>query len=192
MRKYGEYVALLSKEKSRRRLSAAALETLAIIAYRQPVSKPEIEAIRGVNCDQVLLNLMEKNLVVITGRSEAIGRPLLYGTTEDFLRSFGLNNLSDLPKLREIEELMETDAFSAESTQVVMIDQETDVEEIEARVGAVGHQSTDEEEDGEESAVNDQNAGDEAMTSEVDAADSEDNQQDLSEHEENPATEEIS
>lgn len=138
MREYGEYVALLSKEKSRRRLSAAALETLAIIAYRQPVSKPEIEAIRGVNCDQVLLNLMEKNLVFISGRSEGVGRALLYGSTDDFLRSFGLNNIADLPKLREIEELMETDALSAESIEVVMIDQETDVEEIEAKVGAMG------------------------------------------------------
>jgi segregation and condensation protein B len=139
LREYGEYVALLSKEKNRRRLSPAALETLAIIAYRQPVSKPEIEAIRGVNCDQVLLNLMEKNLAVITGRADAVGRPLLYGTTDDFLRSFGLNNISDLPKLREIEELMETDALTAESTQVLMIDEGTDIEEIEARVGAMGH-----------------------------------------------------
>jgi segregation and condensation protein B len=139
LREYGEYVALLSKEKNRRRLSPAALETLAIIAYRQPVSKPEIEAIRGVNCDQVLLNLMEKNLAVITGRADAVGRPLLYGTTDDFLRSFGLNNISDLPKLREIEDLMETDELTAESTQVLMIDEGTDIEEIEARVGAMGH-----------------------------------------------------
>ena len=138
-RDFGEVVALLSKEKSRRRLSPAALETLAIIAYRQPVSKPEVESIRGVNCDQVLLNLMEKNLVAITGRSEGVGRPLLYGTTADFLRTFGLKGISDLPKLREIEELMEQDVFSAERADVITLDSDTDVEEIEARVGAAGH-----------------------------------------------------
>lgn len=139
IREYGEWVAMLSKEKLRRRLSPAALETLAIIAYRQPVSKPEIEQIRGVNCDQVLLSLLEKNLVAITGRSEGVGRPLLYGTSDDFLRCFGLNNVTDLPKLREIEELMEEDAFSAERVQVITVDETTEVAEIEARVGAAGN-----------------------------------------------------
>lgn len=139
IRDYGEWVAMLSKEKLRRRLSPAALETLAIIAYRQPVSKPEIEQIRGVNCDQVLLSLLEKNLVAITGRSEGVGRPLLYGTSDDFLRCFGLNNVADLPKLREIEELMEEDAFSAERVQVITVDETTEVAEIEARVGAAGN-----------------------------------------------------
>lgn len=138
-RDYGEFVALMAKEKLRRRLSPAALETLAIIAYRQPVSKPEVEAIRGVNCDQVLVNLMEKNLVVITGRSEGVGRPLLYGTTEDFLRSFGLKGIGDLPKLREIEELMEEGTYSAEKAEVITVDANTGAEEIEARVGAAGH-----------------------------------------------------
>lgn len=139
IREYGEWVAMLSKEKLRRRLSPAALETLAIIAYRQPVSKPEIEQIRGVNCDQVLLSLLEKNLVAITGRSEGVGRPLLYGTSDDFLRCFGLNNVGDLPKLREIEELMEEDAFSAERAEIITVDETTEVAEIEARVGAAGN-----------------------------------------------------
>ncbi|MDB5035892.1 MAG: scpB [Chlorobi bacterium] len=139
VRDYGEWVALLSKEKSRRRLSPAALETLAIIAYRQPASKPEIESIRGVNCDQVLVNLMEKNLIAISGRSEGVGRPLLYSTTDDFLRSFGLKGIGDLPKLREIEELMEEDAFSPDRVEVITVDADTDAEEIEARVGAAGH-----------------------------------------------------
>lgn len=139
IREYGEFVAMLSKDKARRRLSPAALETLAMIAYRQPVSKPEVEAIRGVNCDQVLLSLMEKNLVAITGRSESVGRPLLYSTTEEFLRIFGLKGLGDLPKLREIEELMEEDAYSAERAEVITVGEDTDVEEIEAKVGAAGH-----------------------------------------------------
>jgi segregation and condensation protein B len=150
MREYGEYVAMLSKEKGRRRLSPAALETLAIIAYRQPVSKPEIESIRGVNCDQVLLNLMEKNLVVITGRSEGVGRPLLYGTSDDFLRSFGLNSISDLPKLREIEELMEDGALSATRAEILEIAETSNAEEIEAQVGAMGHRGEEASTEGEE------------------------------------------
>ena len=98
-----KYVGFLSSEKSKRRLSQAALETLAIIAYKQPVTKPELEQIRGVNSDYILNTLLEKNLITITGRAETIGRPLLYGTTTEFLKYFGLFNLSDLPKPREIE-----------------------------------------------------------------------------------------
>lgn len=118
-REYGEFVGLLAKEKARRRLSPAALETLAIVAYRQPVTKPEVEAIRGVNCDQVLLSLLERNLLRISGRADSVGKPLLYGTTEEFLRAFGLNSLSDLPKLRELEELMEEEAHSATRTDAI-------------------------------------------------------------------------
>lgn len=104
---YGEYVQRLLKSKSRRRLSQAALETLAIIAYKQPTTRSEIDAIRGVNSGEVVNALLEKNLVTISGRAETIGKPLLYSTTDEFLRVFGINKLSDLPKLREIEELME-------------------------------------------------------------------------------------
>jgi segregation and condensation protein B len=110
---YSEYVARLFKEKSRRRLSSASLETLAIVAYKQPVTKADIENIRGVNCDEVLKALLEKNLVTITGRAEAVGRPLLYGTTTDFLRHFGLHSLSDLPRPREIEEMMKEESVRA-------------------------------------------------------------------------------
>lgn len=103
----GEYVQKLLKAKSRRRLTQATLETLAIISYRQPISKPEIEAIRGVNSGEIVNSLIEKDLVTIVGRAEVIGKPLLYGTTKEFLRIFGLNALTDLPKLREIEELLQ-------------------------------------------------------------------------------------
>ena len=112
-REYAEFVGLLSRDRAKRRLSPAALETLSIIAYRQPVTKPEVEAIRGVNCDQVLVSLMERELITISGRADSVGRPLLYSTTDAFLRAFGLNSLSDLPKLRELEELMEDEAVSA-------------------------------------------------------------------------------
>lgn len=91
----------LYKTAGSERLSGPSLETLAIIAYKQPVSKPEIEAIRGVNVDGVLKTLIEKNLVRILGRKETVGRPIIYGTTQEFLQYFGLNSLEELPKLEE-------------------------------------------------------------------------------------------
>lgn len=87
-----------------RRLSAAALETLAVIAYRQPVSKSEIEHIRGVKTDRVLANLMEKGLIKEVGRKAAPGKPLLYGTTHEFLKVFSLSTLEELPRLHNEEE----------------------------------------------------------------------------------------
>ena len=96
------------KVKNRRRLTQAALETVAIIAYRQPVTKAEIDAIRGVNTGEIVNSLVERQLVAMVGRSETVGKPLLYGTTEEFLRVFGLNDISDLPKLREIDDLIKT------------------------------------------------------------------------------------
>jgi segregation and condensation protein B len=84
------------------RLSRAALETLAVVAYRQPVTRPEIEAIRGVDVDAVLTTLLERRLVRVLGRKEVVGRPLLYATTPDFLETFGLKDLSSLPKLEEL------------------------------------------------------------------------------------------
>ena len=88
------------------RMTKAALETMAIVAYRQPVTKTEIEHIRGVASDGVLHNLLEKKMVTIKGRSEKIGRPLQYGTTDEFLKFFGLSRVEDLPKMSEIEELI--------------------------------------------------------------------------------------
>jgi segregation and condensation protein B len=105
---HGQLVQRLVKARSRRRLTQAALETLAIIAYRQPITKVEVDAIRGVNSGEVVNSLTEKGLIAMVGRSEAPGKPLLYGTTDEFFRVFGLNALSDLPKLREIDDLMKT------------------------------------------------------------------------------------
>lgn len=96
----------LMQPKLQRRLSQSALETLAIIAYKQPLSKAEIEAIRGVNADYVIRALLEKQLVEVSGRSEAVGKPLLYRTTKEFLDYFNLSAIGDLPKPREISELM--------------------------------------------------------------------------------------
>jgi segregation and condensation protein B len=91
------WLVRLARSRSRSRLSRPALETLAIIAYRQPVSRPEVDAVRGVNSEGVLENLMERRMVRIAGRKEAPGRPFLYETTREFLVAFGLRDLGDLP-----------------------------------------------------------------------------------------------
>jgi segregation and condensation protein B len=117
---YSKYVGYLSSEKSKRRLSQAALETLAIIAYKQPLTKPELETIRGVNADYIITTLLEKNLITISGRAETIGRPLLYNTTDEFLKYFGLNKISDLPKPREIEDIMKDEDFLEQRQKIMM------------------------------------------------------------------------
>ncbi len=117
---YAKYLGYLSSERSKRRLSQSAVETLSIIAYKQPITKPELEAIRGVNCDYIINTLMEKKLITMTGRAETMGRPLLYVTTEDFLRYFGLNKISDLPKPREIDEIMKDEDFLEQKRKIMM------------------------------------------------------------------------
>lgn len=126
---YAKYVGYLSSERAKRRLSQAALETLAIIAYKQPITKPELESIRGVNSDYILTTLLEKNLITIKGRAETVGRPLLYGTTDEFLKYFGLNNLSDLPKPRELDEIMQDEDFIEQKRKIMMTSLEEKLEE---------------------------------------------------------------
>src|SRR5687767_3940421 len=100
---YHKTVAQLNGEKFLKRLSTAALETLSIVAYKQPVTKSEIEAIRGVSSDYAIQKLLEKDLIVITGRNENMpGHPLVYGTSKNFMDYFGLNSTEDLPKLKEV------------------------------------------------------------------------------------------
>ncbi len=99
-----EWVKKLCTPRNNKTLSSAALETLSIIAYKQPITKVEVEMIRGVKCDKALNTLLEKNMIKEVGRLEKTGRPILYGTTEEFLRSFGLSNIEELPKLQTINE----------------------------------------------------------------------------------------
>lgn len=99
-RTVGQHLKLSAKKM----LSKSALETLSIIAYKQPVSKSEVEQIRGVNCDYTLQKLLERELVAIKGRSDGPGRPLLYGTSDKFMDYFGLKNIGDLPKLKDFKE----------------------------------------------------------------------------------------
>jgi segregation and condensation protein B len=109
-KEYHKTVAQLNGDKFLKRLSIAALETLAIIAYKQPITKSEIELIRGVNCDYAVQKLLEKDLVIIAGRNEdAVGKPLIYATSKSFMDYFGINSPSDLPKISEVlmEELVQ-------------------------------------------------------------------------------------
>lgn len=99
---YAQWIKKLKGSESSR-LSIAALETLAIIAYRQPIIKAEVEQVRGVNSDGVIKTLLDRRLIKIMGKKEAPGRPLLYGTTKEFLQYFGLKDLSELPTLRDLE-----------------------------------------------------------------------------------------
>lgn len=101
-----EWVRRLFHERTTQKLSVAALETLAVVAYRQPVTGPEITEIRGVNTAGVLSTLVERRMIKVVGRKQVVGRPFLYGTTREFLERFGLNDLSDLPKVEDASELL--------------------------------------------------------------------------------------
>ena len=102
-----DYIERLCTPVKHRRLSQSALEVLAIVAYRQPVTKGEIESVRGIRCDRVIEGLVKKNLVAEVGRSDAVGRPLLYGTTDDFLKHMGFSSLKELPDIEDIAGLFD-------------------------------------------------------------------------------------
>ncbi len=104
---YSTVIKRLFKNRRKSRLSKAALETLAIVAYKQPVSRPDIEAIRGVNCDGVLSTLTDRELVTVSGRGDSIGKPFLYSTTKRFLDYLGLKNYRELPAIEEFESELE-------------------------------------------------------------------------------------
>jgi len=110
-----EWVRRLFHERTTQKLSVAALETLAVVAYKQPVTGPEIAEIRGVGISGVISTLMERKLIKIVGRKQVVGRPFLYGTTREFLERFGLNDLSDLPKVEDMSELLGFDLPSSVS-----------------------------------------------------------------------------
>lgn len=128
-KEYHKTVAQLNGDKFLKRLSTAALETLAIIAYKQPITKSEIEAIRGVNCDYAVQKLLEKDLVIISGRNEeAVGKPLIYATSKSFMDYFGINSADDLPKISEVmmEELVKaTNVQEAEKNMEATSDDDT-------------------------------------------------------------------
>lgn len=110
----GDVVSQLFEGRRQSRLSRAALESLAVIAYRQPVTRAQVEAVRGVNSDSAVRTLLERGLIRITGRHETPGRPLLYGTTDFFLEYFGLGALEHLPRMEEIDNLLRLSAEDLE------------------------------------------------------------------------------
>lgn len=123
---YHETVSTLLKEKSNKKLTKVALETLSIIAYKQPVSKTFIESVRGVNCDYTIQKLMEKELISIAGRADGPGRPLLYTTSEKFMDYFGLRSMKDLPTLKEFEN---KDEKIGEPSEIEIVNLNTNEEE---------------------------------------------------------------
>ena len=100
---YQSSVSILLKQKSKKRLSNSSLETLSIIAYKQPMTKVQAEKIRGVGCDYSIQKLLEKELIEIKGKAETVGKPILYGTTQKFLDYFGINDLDELPTLKDFQ-----------------------------------------------------------------------------------------
>ena len=99
---YHSVISLLQLQRSKKKLSQAALETLAIIAYKQPVTKTDVEQIRGVNCDYSVQKLLEKELISIVGKSETVGKPILYGTSSLFMDYFGINSIQELPHIKDL------------------------------------------------------------------------------------------
>lgn len=114
---YQASIGIMLKQQSKKRLSTSAMETLSIIAYKQPISKTDIENIRGVNCDYAVQKLLDKGLIEITGKAESIGRPMLYGTTQKFMEYFGINDLIELPVPKDFVGEVNTIGENSESAQ---------------------------------------------------------------------------
>ncbi len=121
--RYESWLKKLYRSRQASRLTQKALETLAIIAYKQPITKQEVEEIRGVSVDSVFHTLIERNLITVSGRKKAPGNPLIYNTTKFFLEYFGLKHLKDLPKLKEIDELLKSDDHFLENLDQVALEQ---------------------------------------------------------------------
>lgn len=121
------FVKTLFLGEQEKSLSRSLMETLAVVAYRQPVTRPEVDFIRGVNSDYAIRKLLELELVAVQGRADSLGRPLLYETTPRFLEQFGLKDLEDLPTLREVEELLDDPAFDEERAKLLQLDAEEEV-----------------------------------------------------------------
>ena len=119
---YGQFVEKLFHTRTRPKLSRASLETLAIVSYKQPISRAEIEALRGVDSDAPLRTLINRELVEITGRSDAVGKPMLYGTTQEFLRYFGLKDIKDLPGADELASMFDGSEIEQQSPDQLRLD----------------------------------------------------------------------
>ena len=151
-KEFHKTIAQLNGDKFLKRLSAAALETLAIIAYKQPITKGEIEAIRGVNSDYTVQRLLEKELIIISGRNEKLpGHPLVYQTSKNFMDYFGINSAEDLPKIREVlaEQIVEP-TYIEQPEQENKISDETPAANAAFTVGENGELIVNDDENSEE------------------------------------------
>lgn len=131
-KRYEPWLSIFQHENAYRKLSQSAIETLAIVAYKQPVTKPEVDDIRGVDSGYILRQLLEKVLIEVSGRLDAPGKPLLYRTTKHFLKHFGINSIDELPKPREIEEILKDDDM-AEHRQF-LFDRQLELKELQEKV----------------------------------------------------------
>jgi segregation and condensation protein B len=154
-KEYHAAVNTLLQIKARKRLSTAALETLAIIAYKQPLSKSEIEHIRGVNCDYSIQKLLEKELIVIQGKGDGPGKPLLYGTSKNFMDHFGLKSVKELPKLKDLHiadneigtpsDLLDTEDIPVDLPDDIASDVNNVVEESVSDTEVINHETEEKE-----------------------------------------------
>ena len=128
--KYDKWIKRMFDKSGKITLSAAAIETLAIVAYKQPINRFNIESVRGVDCSGVIKTLLSKNLIKIKGRDDSPGRPLLYSTTNGFLENFGLNRISDLPKLKEVAELTDQDMLEKMKLDSIHLNQPENAKDI--------------------------------------------------------------
>lgn len=170
---YQSSISILLKQKSKKRLSTSALETIAIIAYKQPISKAQIEQIRGVNCDYAIQKLLEKELIEIKGKSEGVGRPILYGTSQKFLEYFGINDVKDLPTPKDFaseeneigeanendldlpENIVASSAAETESTSAeISVESDIQVETATEEDPQNDEESNDQESNSEEDSIN--------------------------------------
>ena len=176
-----EWVARMLRGKRKMRLSRAALETLAIIAYKQPVTKSEIEAIRGVDSSGTLATLLERSLVTIKGRSTVVGRPLLYGSTPEFLNYFGLKDLAELPRPEELRALV----AAREPEQLEMIELDGEGLPLSLLAGQAGSLAGRVAADGEAAAGDDEpSAGRQVGTDLATASDADEDEEDGDEFDE--------
>ncbi len=129
--RYHPWLSIFQHENSYRKLSQSATETLAIVAYRQPITKPEVDQIRGVDSGYMLRQLLEKMLVKVSGRANSPGKPLLYKTTKSFLKHFGINSVDELPKPREIDEILKDDDMA--DHRRLLMERQMELEDEEAR-----------------------------------------------------------
>ncbi len=167
-KKFAHFLGKLTAETQKKKLSQSAIETLAIIAYKQPITRSEIEFVRGVNVDYIVNSLLERDLISIKGRADGPGRPILYGTTTNFLKVLGLNAIEDLPKLKEINEILKNEKIDGITEADIDLFNSMSMQAEEKVAGTSNEQPKLFDENGEETAQEETPAEDVTGDSPVD------------------------